>query len=302
LDFRFAATARSGAEAMTLPSFALLAVVGAITVGDGPAPAVRDQAGLFSAETRQKADEEIGFLQDVYHLDIVVETVVAPPEELRKQIAGMKPAHAAPLLRAWAAERADQESIKGVYILMCKAPGDVEVVVSPEALQQDFTAYDAKRLHSLLRAMKVGPAQVAQRDKKLLAAVVQIREAVRYNLRPPFPWLQVSGVLAGVLGLWGVLSLARRRLRTAEPPEPLRLNLFNALLGGMFGTVAAHWIIDTLFVAASRSAAPLEEVRLRLPSMQTTPAVTEAVEPPPEAQPDRLDLAARDEPTAPTRF
>ena len=272
---------------MTLPSLFLVALVSA--------SAVRDEAGLFSPETRQKADEEIAALRDVYHLDVVVETAVAPPEELRKKIAGMKPAQAAPLLHAWAVERADQEATKGVYILICKEAGRVEVVVSPEALQRDVTAYDAKQLYFLLRAMKAGPANVAQRDRKLLAAVVQIREAVRYNLRPPFPWLQVSGVLAGVLGLWAVLSLVRRRLRVAEPPEPLRLNLFNALLGGMFGTVAAHWIIDTLFVAASRSSALLDEGRLRLPLVQPAPAFAEAVQAEPETQPDRLDLAARDE-------
>ena len=94
--------------------------------------------------------------------------------------------------------------------LFVKSRGDVEVVVSPEALQQEFTAYDVNRLHSLLATMRAGPRYVAQRDKRLLEAVIQIREAVRYNLRPPFPWLQVCGVLVGVLGLWGVLSLARR--------------------------------------------------------------------------------------------
>ncbi|HBI41691.1 MAG TPA: hypothetical protein DDY78_02405 [Planctomycetales bacterium] len=283
---------------MTLPSLFLLAIVGASTGADGAAPAIRDDAGLFSRETGQKADEEIAALRDVYHLDIVVETAALPPVELHKKIAGMKPAYAAPLLHEWAVEGADQAVNKGVYILICKEPGYVDVVVSPEVLQHDFTGYDANRLRSLLKNMKAGPSHVTQRDKRLLEAVVQIREAVRYNLRPPFPWLQVSGVLVGVLGLWGVLSLARQRLRSAEPSEPLRLNLFNALLGGMFGTVAAHWIIDTLFVTASRSSASLEEGLLRLPVVQPpqTASDGETVEPAPETQPDRLDLAARDEP------
>ncbi len=276
---------------MTLaPLFLLAAAFAAV---DGPASAVRDEAGLFSPEIRQKADEEIAALRDVYHLDIVVETALAPPEALHKEIAGMRPSRAAPLLRSWAVERADQEATRGVYILICKEPGDVEVVVSPEALQQDFTEYDAKRLHALLRTMKAGPGHIAQRDKRLLEAVVQIREAVRYNLRPTFPWLPVSGVLAGVLALWGVLSLVRRRLRTTEAPEPLRLNLFNALLGGMFGTVAAHWIIDTLFVAASRSVAPVDEAG-PIP-VEAPPASTEGDDA--EIAPtraERLDLAARD--------
>jgi hypothetical protein len=84
-------------------------------------------------------------------------------------------------------------------------------------------------------------------------------------------------------------------LRSTEPPEPLRLNLFNALLGGMFGTVAAHWIIDTLFVAASRSSAPPEEGLLRLPLAQPPPAAADC-EAASETQPNRLDLAARDDP------
>ena len=293
---------------MKLPPLFLLAIVGASAAAEGLAPAVRDEAGLFSAETRQKADEEIASLQDVYHLDIVMETAVAPPEELRKKLVGMKPAQAAPLLRAWAEAQAAQAINKGVYVWICKEPGDVEVVVSPEVLRQDFTAYDANRLRSLLKNMNRGPSRIAQRDKRLLEAVVQMREAVRYNQRPPFPWLAVSGVLVGALGLWGVLSLVRGRLRAAEPPEPLRLNLLNALRGGMFGTVAGHWIIDTLFVAASRSSVPLEEGQLRLPLVQTIPTVAEAIEPAPEVQSNRLDLAAHDEPVdeqksaAPTQF
>jgi hypothetical protein len=62
----------------------------------------------------------------------------------------------------------------------------------------------------------------------------------------------------------------------------------------MFGTVAAHWIIDTLYVAASLSAAPPEEGRVRLPLAQPPPTAPEEQEAP-ETQPVRLDLAARDE-------
>ena len=51
---------------MTLPSLFLLAIVGASTGADGAAPAIRDDAGLFSRETGQKADEEIAALRDVY--------------------------------------------------------------------------------------------------------------------------------------------------------------------------------------------------------------------------------------------
>jgi hypothetical protein len=289
---------------MKLPPLILLAAM-SLGAGGGPASAVRDNAGLFSPEAVQKADEEIAALQDVYHLGVEMETITSPAEELRTKIGRMKPAQAAPLLKAWAEKEASQAAGKGVYILICKEPGDVEVIVPPEIRARDFTLYDATRLRSLLQAMRSGPTHVAQRDKRLLEAVGQLREAVRYNLRPPFPWFAVSGVLAGVLGLWGVLSLVRRRLYAVDAPDPLRLNLFNASLGSRFGTAAAHWIVDALFVAASRSCAPPEQESFPLPAPAAPPAVDETA---PGTRPDPLDLVVRDElaeelnRVAPTRF
>ena len=137
----------------------------------------------------------------------------------------------------------------------------------PKPSDGTFTAVDAKSTSlPLLATMRAGPRYGAQRDKNCWNAVVQIREARAYNLRPPFPWLQVGGVLVGVLGLWGVLGLVRRRLRDLRRgrSEPGRLVLVGALLGGMFGTAAGHWIYDSLFVAASRSAAPLEPAMARI--------------------------------------
>jgi hypothetical protein len=292
--FTFAAIFLIGAENMTLPPVVLLAGLSLFAADDDLAPAVRDEANLFSPDARQKADEEIAVLRDVYHFDLVIETAASPPAELHKKITGMRPAQAALLLRTWAEAQANQAINKGAYVLICEEPGDVEVIVSPEALEQEFTGYDANRLRSLLKNMNRRPNRVAQRDKRLLEAVVQTREAIRYNLRPAFPWLPVGGVLVGVVGLWGVLSIVRRRLRAAEPAEPPRLNLVNAMRGGLFGTVAGHWIIDTLFVAASHSSAPLEEGQVRLPLTQPPPTAAEAPQSA-AAQSDRLDLAAREE-------
>jgi hypothetical protein len=286
---------------MTLPPVVLLAGLSMFAADEALAPAVRDEANLFSPDARQKADQEIAALRDVYHFDLVIETAAAPPAELHKKITGMRPAQAAPLLRAWAETQANQTINKGAYVWICEEPGDVEVVVSPEALQQEFTSYDANRLRSLLKNMNRRPNRVAQRDKRLFEAAAQTREAIRYNLRPAFPWLPVGGVLVGVAGLWGVLSIVRSRLCATQPPEPPRLNLVNAMRGGMFGTAAGHWIIDTLFVAASRSSAPVEEGQVRLPSVPPPPAEGDG-DAPLATQQDRLDLAARDETAAPMRF
>ncbi len=278
---------------MTLPPVALLAGLSLFAADERIVTGVHDAANLFSPDARRRADGEIAAFRDVYHFDIVIDTVAALPEGLHKKIAGMKPAQASPLLYAWADAQVDWTINNGVYVWICKEPGDVEVVVSPEAQQREFTQYDATRLRSLLKSMRAGPTHAGQRDKRLLLAVAQVREAVRYNLRPPFPWLAVGSVLVGVVGLWGILSLVRRRLGAPGATESPRLALLSGLLGGEFGTVAGHWVIDTLFVAASRSSAPVVvERQVRQPTAPSSPAATEAPAP---AQSDRLDLAAREE-------
>ena len=145
---------------------------------------------------------------------------------------------------------------------------------------RQFTDADAKRLHDCLKWFTLGTEQGQQRRHPAAPPWPGCATDLAYNQRPPFPWLQVSGVIVGVLGLWGVLGAgARMRLQAglpaAGPPEPRRLALFSGLLGGMFGTAAGHWIYDTLFVAASRSAARRGADAGRRQDGTQPPAVTE---------------------------
>ncbi len=144
----------------------------------------------------------------------------------------------------------------------------------------------------------------AKNDAILLSSVAQVRDDLYYMHLPPFPWLGVGAVMAGALGLWGVLGLVRLRLRTGAPPEARSPALFAALLGGLFGSAAGHWIYDTLFVAASRSAAAAEPPEQAAPAAPKEAGPVEAVEPPAPTPAERLDLAAHDhsteEPTTPS--
>jgi len=292
---------------MTHPRLSLLATLSVLAVAASvradDRPAVRDDAHLFSPEARRKADEEIADIKRVYHLDFVLETASTAPDEVKSQLQAAKTdAQKTQVLHAWGARRAEAAGSDGVYVLVCKEVvrgwfgreyGCVVVTVAPEALGRAITAADAKALHDRLVWFTRGQ-DTARNDRILRNAVEQVREDLAYNLRPPFPWLQVSGVLLGVLGLWGVLGLVRQRLQgtaVAGPPETGRLVLYGGLLGGMFGTVAGHWIYDSLFVVASCSAPSIAPITAAAGPPSAEAGDTESA---PTAA-GRLDLAARDE-------
>ena len=253
----------------------------------------------------------------LYGLDFFLRTEKEPPPDVQKQLRETKDvAQKDKILHKWGTDEAGKVSDKAVFILICKdvahgwfgkVYGCVVVVVPDEARSSKFTSLDARILQSRLRWFTQGNTK--KNDAILLAAVDRVRDDLKYNNLPPFPWLAVGGVMAGVLGLWGVLGLVRMRLRAADraAPEAQRPGLFAALLGGMFGSAAAHWIYDTLFIAASR--APGADATRLAAMAGPQPAVveknesvqTEAAEPT-TTNSDRLDLAVRDNPTeaAPT--
>ncbi len=288
----------------------LAAAVAALRARRRPTCAVRDDAGLFDKEAADEANERLRADVNNYRLDFFLQTVERPPEDVQKQLREAKGNRVREdaILRDWAEQERKNADRNGVFILICKDAversflgwktmyGCVVVDIPPEARSDRFTDADAKTLeHQLLAWFKRGNTK--KNDAALLSAVARIRRDLFYDQLPPFPWLGVGAVMAGALGLWGALALVRLRLHA--PSEPGRPGLFAALLGGMFGGVAAHWIYDTLFVAASRSGAPAE------PAPEPRPAAeekkdgvpVEAAEPPPLSKDERLDLAARDHPT-----
>ena len=257
---------------MTLDRLRVFAVLGALAAtaaaraDDAAPPAVRDEAGLFDESAARQAAEELHNVGSLYHLHFLLQTVVAPPPEKQEQLKAAKNAVAKDkILRDSGAEEANKAGGDAVFILVCRDAvhgwvwtyGCVVVTVPDTARSDQFSEADARTLRERLRLVHAG--NKAKNDAILLAAVAEVRDDLDYNHRPPFPWLGLGGVMAGVLGVWGVLALVRLRLRSADAAGPReRSGLFAALLGGMFGGAAGHWIYDTLFVVASRPKVPAE--------------------------------------------
>src|SRR5947209_2954728 len=87
--------------------YARWALVGALLLGWSTAAVhareVRDEAGLFSATAKEKADADIAAIKNKFNKDLFVETKKQEP-----------PANFA----TWAEKRAQEERVNGVYIVI----------------------------------------------------------------------------------------------------------------------------------------------------------------------------------------
>ncbi len=187
--------------------FAVLGVLAAAACcrADDAPPAVQDDAHLFDEPAARQASEQLHDVGKVYGLDFLLRTVEKPPEEVQKQLKEAKDTvQKDKVLRAWGAEEARKAGGDAVYILVCKdviqgwvwTYGCVVVTVPPEARTAQFTDADARRLHDRLRWFTRG-SNKAKNDAILLSSVAQVRDDLAYNHLPPFPWLEVGGLLAG---------------------------------------------------------------------------------------------------------
>jgi hypothetical protein len=246
---------------------------------DAVAP-VRDDAHLFTEEGVKKAGDLIREIETIYKLDVVVDTVAAPPTDQQKLFKNKNTAQVAAFFQTWARERAADAKINGIYVLICKDPVFVEATTWPEdAHAARFTPADQKQVRALLLKLNKDPKKAADNDRLLLEALRDTRKALLDNLSPPpqsFSWLAVGGVIVGLLGLWGVLAVVRMRMQAAHPAadgDAGRTGLFPGLLGGLFGTTAGHWIYDTLLLGGAHGATPPARVEV-------------AAAPPPEGDAD----------------
>ena len=235
----------------------------------GKAWGVHDAAGLFRPGTVARADAQIDELRRLYHSDLLVETFPAAPDADRDRLRHLPAHEVAHYFERWSRERADAAGVDGVAVLVCVDPGHVQVTARPEAQDAVFPADRRERLRKLLaQRLRVGRerpwlprwltrSQPDDHDQALLDAVAQVRAAYREAHPevegPAEPMAEsrfaVGALVLGVLGAWVVLVVVRRKAARADAhPEPWAgPGPTAALLGGLFGTPAAHWVHDRLF-------------------------------------------------------
>ena len=114
----------------------------------GPASAVyppplKDDGKFFSAEALDKANKKVREIYAHTGKDLVIETVAAIPEDLKKKYEELGKDK---FFLEWARRRAEDLGVKGIYVLMCKSPGRVEAIVDKQTGRKAFTTADRDKL------------------------------------------------------------------------------------------------------------------------------------------------------------
>lgn len=237
-----------------------LAGLAATARAEEPPAAIRDDAGLFHAEASAQAETKIADLRRNFERNLFVRTVSTIATKEQKLPWLFRPRRVVHrLLQEQANTFADETGAEGIYVLICRKPRGVHVLVRPSP-DPRFGRRDAEALRkSIARNLTEEGA-----DQALLDLVAQTRTAIQTNEARGSSTSVVSEfTLVGLLGgggvLWLLLWMVRYRMRAGsafeeDPAEAVRRP---ALLGAMFGFPAGGWIYDRLHPYPSGAAAPL---------------------------------------------
>ncbi|MDY3563070.1 hypothetical protein R5W23_004569 [Gemmata sp. JC673] len=151
---------------------------------------VYDGAALFTETAIDRGKVALGKTVFDHETVLTVDTHAAVPKD-RKLPA--EPGERAKFFESWAKSAASGDRAKGVYVLVCRSPGYVQVLADKATRDRGFTAENEQRLRDMFTtAFK--DAAAAKKDGKSDEELFKIRDkslsnAVEY----------VSGVLKGTI-------------------------------------------------------------------------------------------------------
>ncbi len=211
-----------------------------------PAP-IRDDARLYSAETLSRAEKDIDSIRRDFDRAVFVQTLASPTPGLRPWYNILRTPKVYRSLEDRARRLADETGQPGIYVVLCRRPRAVQIVVLPD---------DEALRRALLRRIREGGNQ-----GDLLAVVQRVRDVLHERAtRGSSPgdndgFLLVC--LGGGLTLWLALIFLRWKLRDGGASSSGdEAAITPALLGTMFGCPAGAWISDKRYPLS----APLETV------------------------------------------
>jgi len=137
-------------------------------------PHVFDGGMFFSEEAVSEADDIIRDMKRAYGRDLVVETYPGIPDPMKEDLArdGKEK-----FFENWLNRRAKQLGVRGVFVLMTREPGRVQVGVDKTTRQRAFTVADGEALREIL----VSAFRAKEFDRGLLGGARFVRARMGDN-------------------------------------------------------------------------------------------------------------------------
>jgi uncharacterized membrane protein YgcG len=225
---------------MIVSALGFLACVGSAL---GIEPAVRDAAGVFKPEAVQQAESIAAQIKRDSSKDVLVETFAAIPDSLQAKFKSMPKDR---FYQEWAVSRAKAANLNGVYMLIVKNPGHLQVDVGRQTRQSAFRDADVNRLRDLM----LGKLKQNDFDGALLEGVQLVQERVKTNTAGAPAGARPSGGTAAGPEATGssppVRSTPHTQRPTARPSDGSSMGGFVCLVGGLVGVFVIIAIVRSI--------------------------------------------------------
>ena len=235
---------------------------------------VNDEAKLFSPEAVAQADGRIQDIVHHFHRDLTIDTIESIPADMQAEY---QQSGKAKFFLDWADRRAKDKRLQGIYVLICKNPGHLEIVLDKSIREHGFTFADrdllAKQMLGLLKEKRYDAAlaeAVNFVDSRLRAHQGRAAAPLPAQPHPGGPQNPAQGSpilgwicfgVAALVGIWLVMAVVRMLFgggRGYGPGGPGSGGygpggygggggggFLSSMLGGMFGAAAGNWIYDS---------------------------------------------------------
>lgn len=228
---------RTSCRALALAALAGWLAVAA-PVSAAVAPVIKDDGKFFSDEAREKADRKIKEIYREYNKDLLIETFPEVPADRAKDVDLKDKAARDTFFEEWAKDRAHEAEVNGIYVLICKTPPHLQVLVGNETQKRAFTRKDRDELAKIL----TGKFHDKDYDGGLAKAVDFVAERLKANGTG-------RGDRSSAISEWG----QRRRTAAAVPGANNQGGGFMGTLLGLvcFGLLilGALWLVVGVFRA-----------------------------------------------------
>jgi hypothetical protein len=155
-------------------SLVLAIVLGFLTAAPAPAE-VRDVAEFFSKGAVTQANEKLAKLQRDTGKEVRIDTLGELPNGQSDEVARMNKAERERYFENLARERATAEHVKGIYILITRHPGHVQIEVDRQTRNQGFGVANRDEVRDTL----VSGFQKKEYDRALLDSVDHLNRTLR---------------------------------------------------------------------------------------------------------------------------